>query len=64
MATTPANDTGRKIAYSMAEACAALTISRPTLYKLIAEGRLRTVMLGGRRVVPAEALEQLLAGDD
>lgn len=49
-----------RLAYSVAEACAALGISRPSLYQLIAAGRLHTVMLGGRRVIPVDALTELL----
>ena len=52
-----------KLALTIEEACQALTISRPTLYELIASGRIRTVMVGRRRLVPVAELERLLAAD-
>jgi excisionase family DNA binding protein len=38
------------------EACDALRISRAKLYQEIAAGRLETVSIGARRLVPREAL--------
>jgi excisionase family DNA binding protein len=49
------------MAYSIAETCEAIGVTRPTLYKLIAEARLRTVKVGTRRLVPATEIERLLA---
>jgi excisionase family DNA binding protein len=49
-----------RLAYRVDEACRALGISRTTLYKLIASGELRTVMVGGRRLIPLEAAEALV----
>ena len=49
-------------AYQVNEA--ACRLSRSTLYKLIAAGTLRSVKVGGRRLIPVEALEALLAGND
>jgi excisionase family DNA binding protein len=45
----------------MAETAQALGITKPTAYKLIAEGRLRTVMVGARRLVPVSEIDRLLA---
>jgi excisionase family DNA binding protein len=50
-----------KLAYSVAEACAAIGISRPTMYVLMERGQLRTVKIGGRRLIPATELERLIA---
>lgn len=61
MSTAPAVP---KLAFTIEEACQALTISRPTLYELIATGRIHTVMAGRRRLVPLTELERLLAVDD
>lgn len=52
-----------RLALTIGETCAALTISKPMFYDLVAQGRLRTVMLGRRRVVPVTEVERLLAGD-
>jgi excisionase family DNA binding protein len=52
-----------KIAYSIKEACRASSLGRTTIYSHIAAGRLRTVRIGGRRLIPAEALHALIAGE-
>jgi excisionase family DNA binding protein len=38
-----------------------LGISRTALYELINAGKLRTVKIGRRRLVPIEAIEELVA---
>lgn len=52
-----------KIAYSIKEACQASSLGRTTIYAHIAANRLRAVRIGGRTVIPAEALHALIAGD-
>ena len=52
-----------KIAYSIKEACHASSLGRTTLYNHISAGRLRAVRVGGRTIIPAEALHALIAGD-
>jgi excisionase family DNA binding protein len=37
-------------------------ISRSTIYVLMATGALRTVKLAGRRLIPRDAIEALIAG--
>ena len=49
----------RKTRVRINEAVAAYRLSRSTIYKLIATGTLRTVKIGGRRLVPRDALEAL-----
>lgn len=49
------------LAYSVAAAARCVGVSRPTFYRLIRAGRVRTVTLFRRRVVPADALAELLA---
>lgn len=51
------------LAYSIRQACRVSSLSRTTLYGHIAAGRLRAVRVGGRTVIPAEALRSLLKGD-
>jgi excisionase family DNA binding protein len=48
-------------AYRVNEFCAAFRVSRAHTYKLIAQGRLKIVKLGGRTLIPADAAEALLA---
>lgn len=56
------NDTP-KIGYSIREACRASSLGRTTIYNHISAGRLRAVRVGGRTIIPAEALYALIAGE-
>jgi excisionase family DNA binding protein len=51
-------------AYQVNEAAATYGLSRSTIYKLIAAGTLRSVKVGGRRLIPTDAIEVLFAGDE
>lgn len=53
-----------KIGLSIREACQASSLGRSTLYRHIAEGRLRVARVGGRVIVPVEALNALIAGKE
>jgi len=50
----------QKLAYSIREACKASSLGRTTIYALIGQGRLQAVRVGGRTVIPAESLRNLL----
>lgn len=52
-----------KIGYSIREACRASSLGRTTIYNHISAGRLRAVRVGGRTIIPAEALHALIAGE-
>lgn len=52
-----------KLTYSIKETCRVTSLSRSTIYKAIADQRLRTVRVGGRTLVPAENLRSFLAGE-
>jgi excisionase family DNA binding protein len=41
------------------DACSALGISRATIYKLAAQGKIRLVKIGGRTVVPESEIDRL-----
>jgi excisionase family DNA binding protein len=41
------------------DACWALGISRATLYKLAAQGKIRLVKIGGRTVVPESEIDRI-----
>lgn len=47
--------------YSIPEAADALSIGRSALYGEIAAGRLRSVKVGRRRLVPSSAVRELIA---
>ena len=53
--------TAEKLGYSVAEACAALSLGKTALYSHIAAGRLQKVRLGGRTIIPTHSLKALLA---
>jgi len=54
--------TQEKLAYRVNEFCKAIGLSRSTFYKLLAEGKIKTVTVGGRRLVPAGEAERLANG--
>jgi excisionase family DNA binding protein len=49
-------------AFRVNDFCALYSISRSSAYKLMAAGKLRTVRVGGRRLIPKESAEDLLSG--
>ena len=49
-----------KYGYSIAEAEVASGLSRASLYRLIAAGKLKTVTIGRRRLVPSDSLSELV----
>ena len=49
-----------KLAYQINEAVRVSGLSRTTIYELMKDGRLKTVLVEGRRLVPAENLRALL----
>ena len=52
-----------KLAYSIREAVTATSLSKTTLYAKIAANELRAVRVGGRTVIPADALRALIQGE-
>ena len=52
-----------KLAYSIREAVTATSLSKTTLYAMIAANELRAVRIGGRTVIPAESLHALIHGE-
>ena len=55
------NKSDEKRALRINEAVTLYGISRSTIYKVMAEGTLRTVKIGGRRLIPRDALEALIS---
>ena len=52
-----------KLAYSIREACAVSSLGRTNLYSQISAGRLRAIRIGGRTLIPAEALRAFIMGE-
>ena len=50
-------------AYRVLDFCKAFGVSRSTAYNLINDGKLRSVLVAGRRLIPADAAEALLGGE-
>ena len=46
---------------SIKDVCSRLNIGRSMVYKLIREGKLRSITIGDRRLIPIQALEDLYA---
>jgi len=49
-----------RLAYRVDDFCRAIGLGRTKVYELISAGLLRTVVIGGRRLIPREAAEALL----
>ncbi|MGX9296748.1 helix-turn-helix domain-containing protein [Tsukamurella paurometabola] len=56
------DQTQRKALYTVPEAQALLRMSKAWVYREIQQGRLPAVQLGRRRMIPAAAIDALLAG--
>jgi excisionase family DNA binding protein len=54
----------KPLAYQINLFCRLIGIGRSHFYELVKEGAIRTVMIGGRRVVPATEADRLLSGTD
>ena len=52
-----------KFGFSIAETEVASGLSRATLYRLVAAGKLRTVQHGRRRIVPADEIARLTGSE-
>jgi excisionase family DNA binding protein len=52
---------GKKLAYSVEEACQALGIGPVLMYDLINAGRIHSVKVGARRLIPTSALAEFLS---
>jgi excisionase family DNA binding protein len=51
------------LAYQVNEFCRRIGIGRTTLYAMMKDGQIKTVLIGGRRVVPATEADRLLSTD-
>jgi excisionase family DNA binding protein len=50
------------LAYRVNDAAKVAGLSRSSLYSLMSKGKLRSVLVAGRRLIPADALRDLLRG--
>jgi excisionase family DNA binding protein len=49
-----------RIGYRVNDFCAVTGIGRTSLYELIRDGKIKTVRIAGRRIIPASEAERLL----
>jgi excisionase family DNA binding protein len=63
MQTAPARIHPEIRMYSVRDAAKRSDLSNSTLYNFIKSGRLKTVKVGGRRLIPDESLRRLLQID-
>jgi excisionase family DNA binding protein len=75
METTQGNVTGRRssrseqapvqrLAYPVAGAAQRIGVSRSSAYELIAEGKLKSIWVAGRRLVTEDAIRELLENSE
>ena len=50
-----------KAAYSVTDVINATSLGRTTIYKLLKEGRLRSVLIGNRRLISADSIRELIS---
>lgn len=50
-----------KLAYSITEAAEALSLGRTTINRMIRDGQIKAVKVGGRTLIPAESLQAVLS---
>lgn len=51
------------LAYSVPEAARRMSLSVATTWRRIGDGSLRSIMIGKRRLVPADAIREILSGE-
>ena len=56
----PATTLASQRLYTVDEACAVLRIKRTLFYSLLAQRRIQSILIGSRRVIPAEAIEAFI----
>jgi excisionase family DNA binding protein len=55
-------DSSPRLAWQVEPFCRAIGIGRTKLYELINDGTIKTVVIGGRRLIPHSEAERLLSG--
>ncbi len=50
----------QRLAFTVKDAVDAIGLSRSKLYAMMKEGTLRSVLVGGRRLIPVDALRALV----
>lgn len=55
------NETGNApLAYRVKHFCSTIGLGKTKFYELLRDGKIKTVIIGGRRLVPAEEAQRLV----
>ena len=60
MAPTSEKNNTPPLAYRVSDFCAQLGVGKTAFYARLKDGRIRTITIGGRRLVPADEVARLL----
>jgi excisionase family DNA binding protein len=53
-------ETNNRLAFRVQPFCKSIGIGRTKFYELVRDGKIKTVVIGGRRLVPADEAQRLL----
>jgi excisionase family DNA binding protein len=57
----PAHKSGdERLAYRVGPFCQSIGIGRTKFYELLGSGKIKTIMIGGRRLIPADEAQRLV----
>jgi len=48
------------LAYRVAQFCKAIGLGKTKFYELVRDGKIKTVVIGGRRLIPADEAQRLV----
>ena len=48
------------LAYRVAQFCKAVGVGKTKFYELVRDGKIKTVVIGGRRLIPADEAQRLV----
>ena len=48
------------LAYQVAHFCKAIGLGKTKFYELVAAGKIKTIVIGGRRLIPAQEAQRLV----
>jgi excisionase family DNA binding protein len=48
------------LAYRVAQFCKAVGLGKTKFYELVRDGKIKTVVIGGRRLIPADEAQRLV----
>ncbi len=63
MSNSPDRTFTSKGVFSVAEAAQVFGVCRRTIHRRIADGSLKSIRLGGRRLIPVNELDRMLGGN-